>query len=151
MGGKRGPKPVSAAVRFAAKCRSSSSGCIEWIGATNNSGYGTFYASPGRYTMAHRWSFEREFGPISQGLYLDHLCRNTSCVNPHHLEAVTQQVNLLRGKTISACNAAKTHCPHGHPYSGNNLYAPAGAKQRYCKTCMTERDRNRSVANRKET
>lgn len=37
-------------------------------------------------------------GPIPDGLQLDHLCRNPSCVNPAHLEIVTGAENIRRGK-----------------------------------------------------
>lgn len=47
---------------------------------------------------------------------VDHLCRNTSCVNPAHLEAVTNKENTLRGLTVTAINAQKTACAAGHPY-----------------------------------
>lgn len=42
-------------------------------------------------------------------------------------------------------HAAKTHCPQGHPYSGDNLYVhenkETGKKSRYCRTCLRERRR----------
>lgn len=47
--------------------------------------------------LAHRIAYEQAVGPIPKGLVIDHLCRNTLCVNPDHLEAVTQRVNVARG------------------------------------------------------
>lgn len=67
--------------------------------------------------------FEAKFSPepISDGLQIDHLCRNTWCVNPTHLESVTPKVNTLRSNAQSAINARKTHCNRGHPLSGSNI------------------------------
>ncbi len=47
--------------------------------------------------LAHRAMYEQEVGPIPKGLTIDHLCKQTSCVNPEHLEAVTHAVNNQRG------------------------------------------------------
>jgi len=106
--------------------------CWIWQ-ASGARGYGLFWNGT-RQTAAHRFAYESVKGPIPPGLVLDHLCRNPPCVNPAHLEAVTDRVNLLRGDTIPARHAAKTHCPQGHPYSGENLYVgPTG--RRGCRIC----------------
>lgn len=82
---------------------------------------------------AHRFSYETFIGPVPEGLELDHLCRNTRCVNPEHLEPVTHKVNMQRSSTFSAENAAKTHCPRGHEYSDTNIWWYRG--RRYCRVC----------------
>ncbi len=76
-------------------------GCWRWIGGTvvNPSGvYGRMIDDEHRYRLAHRVSYEHHIGPIPDGLEVDHLCRNTLCVNPKHLEPVTKGENQRRGK-----------------------------------------------------
>ena len=141
-----GPKPRPILDRFAEKIALADSGCIEWIASTDGTGYGKFMAEPGhngRMTQAHRWSYEYHVGPIPDGLQLDHLCRNRACVNPDHLEPVSQRENLLRGVGATAMNARKTHCPEGHRYAGPNLYVNPTTGSRLCRTCRREHDRKR--------
>ena len=124
--------------RFAEKTRPADNGCIEWIASTSNSGYGTFYTGE-TFTVAHRWSYEYHVGPIRAGMQVDHLCRNRLCVNPEHLEQVTALTNLLRGTG----SAARTHCPAGHPYAGDNLRIVASTGYRVCITCRRANDTRR--------
>lgn len=113
-------------------------GCWIWTGYIGADGYGRFHHDYG-YAMAHRWAFERYVGPIPEGLTLDHLCRVRSCVNyERDLEPVTRGENTLRGQTITAENAAKTHCLRGHPLSGTNVYLYEG--HRHCRACRRLRD-----------
>jgi len=90
--------------------------------------------------MVHRIAYEFALGPIPDGLTLDHLCRNTICCNPAHLEPVTLRVNTLRGTSPIADNARKTHCKNGHPFDEANTYnPPKQPTHRHCRICQNER------------
>ena len=118
------------------------SGCWLWTASVDGKGYGHMRAN-GKTVGAHRIAHELYKGPIPDGLEIDHLCRVPSCVNPDHLEAVTRSVNAKRGtqgEHTAAKMLAKTHCPRGHPYSGNNL--KIGSKgERRCRICENARVR----------
>lgn len=113
--------------------------CWNWKG-TITQGYGRFWLpNRRRVTQAHRLSYELLKGPIPDGLTLDHLCRNRSCVNPDHLEPVIGRVNTLRGEGPPAINSRKIHCIRGHllpppkPRGGKRV----GEWGRLCKECHT--------------
>jgi hypothetical protein len=121
-------------------------GCWLWTGS-KSTGYGLFAVGSTldesrRKVRAHRWSYEALKGAIPAGLDLDHLCRVRACVNPDHLEPVTRGENARRGDA-GAHLAAKTHCPQGHPYSGDNLYIRPSDGARECRTCKRETTRRR--------
>lgn len=73
-----------------------SSGCWLWQLKKDKHGYG-YKGINGKHLRAHRYIYERHKGKIPEGLQLDHLCRNHSCVNPDHLEPVTVAENNRRG------------------------------------------------------
>ncbi|MGH3029279.1 MAG: HNH endonuclease signature motif containing protein [Gaiellaceae bacterium] len=128
------------------RVRRDAAGCWVWIGCTHPKGYGHFW-SGGRVGGAHRWAYEYFVGPIPEGLTIDHLCRNRRCVNPVHLEAVSNRENIRREEAGANLRrespdqlAPPTHCKRGHPLSGNNLYVrPNGS--RHCRACARERTR----------
>ncbi len=113
----------------------SATGCWEWLGRRNSSGYGML----GR-RGAHRLVYTLLKGDIPDGLQLDHLCRNRGCVNPDHLDPVTQKVNILRGVGATAQHARATHCPEGHPYEGDNLRVHTQGFRR-CRACTARHQR----------
>ena len=85
--------------RFFAKIAigSSPAGCWRWQGRPDSSGYGTLNIE-GRMEKAHRVAYELLVGPIPDRHELDHLCREPMCVNPLHLEPVSREENLRRGR-----------------------------------------------------
>jgi hypothetical protein len=110
--------------------------CWEWKAGKDSNGYGN-HRHKGKATGAHRVSYELIISSIPEGLELDHLCRNRSCVNPYHLEPVTHKENTRRG-------LIKTHCVRGHPRTPENL------TRNRCRECMRKfnRDAQRIRRNR---
>ena len=115
--------------------------CWVWTGCLFSTGYGSFYDRSRKNNRAtHAIAYELCVGKVPEGLQLDHLCRNRACCNPAHLEPVTRRENLLRGNTVTAANAKKTHCKYGHEFTDDNTKRDKHGK-RYCRLCNTERMR----------
>lgn len=112
--------------------------CWVWTGSRDHQGYGRCSIG-NRDQRAHRVTYQILVG--DPGVMLDHLCRNPSCVNPAHLEPVTNRVNQARGQGFVAANLAKTSCDNGHPYDAANTYFRAGSGRRDCRACGRERQR----------
>jgi hypothetical protein len=112
--------------------------CWIWTAACNGPGYGNFFYR-GRTVLAHRIAYEWLVGAIPAELPLDHLCRMPACVNPAHLEPVTQKINILRGVAPSARNAVKTHCDNGHEFTPENTHIDK--RGRNCRACIRDRKR----------
>lgn len=71
--------------------------------------------------MAHRFAWEAAHGPVPDGMELDHVCRNTLCVNPDHLRVVTHRENSVdHSLSPFAINAKKRRCKFGHPFTPEN-------------------------------
>lgn len=78
---------------------------------------------------------------------LDHLCRNRACVRRSHLQPVTNKENVLRGESILAENARKTHCKNGHELTPENTYMRKRMQGgRMCKLCSAESGRRNRAA-----
>ena len=141
--------------RFLAKVRvDATSGCWVWIGAMFRSGYGNFYlpTSEGkpRNMSAHRASLILHGTEVPTDLTVDHLCKNPSCVNPEHLEVVTQWENNRRGDGWSGKHLRQDECIHGHPFTPENtIIKPATAtrrKRRQCRACTQLNQRRYDAA-----
>ncbi len=151
---KVGPKPRPEAERFWAMVDKTGE-CWLWTAALTGNGYGNCHMQG--ESLAHRWSYKVLVGPIPDGLHIDHLCRVRNCVNPDHLEAVTQAENNARMDTAAfraaareasdrtraarrAAALAATHCKHGHPLTEDNVrWDKKGT--RLCKACQRESTR----------
>jgi hypothetical protein len=144
-GPDRRVKYRSARDRILQNVRINVDGCWIWQLHVDPAGYGrvTLPGRPGY--LAHRASYEAFVGQIPTGLVLDHVkargCRSTACVNPAHLEPVTNAENLLRGETFQGINARKTHCVNGHEFTPENTYVVPDKGWRQCRTCGRLRQR----------
>lgn len=117
--------------------------CWLWTGSRSSDGYGSFRVGASM-VGAHRWAYEAWESAIPPGLQLDHLCRVRHCVNPAHLEPVTQQENCRRGivpLVAGRVNRAKERCPNGHVYDETNTYWWRGWRR--CRACNSESQRRR--------
>lgn len=115
--------------------------CWNWTGASKR-GYGFFNHLNGQ--QAHRYSYELANGPIPDGMTVDHMCWNTLCQNPKHLQLLTRRANASRQRSTF-----DTHCPKGHPYTAENEIRtsnrmPSGNRSltRRCRECLNEKRRN---------
>jgi len=124
------------------------SGCWLWTAAHYPNGYGTIRidGTPGRMVSAHRLAYEMLVGPISNGLEIDHRCRQRCCVNPAHMEPVTHAENVRRQ------GAAISHCKRGHEFTPENTQRHHGRRQ--CRACAIARLRedwrqNKEARNRR--
>lgn len=116
--------------------------CHVFRGARNDSGYGVVRAF-GKMVRVHRLAWEREVGPIPQGMVIDHQCRVRACCNVDHLRLVTLRQNNTENVIGNAgqMHAAKTHCPYGHPYTKENTMMHHGSRE--CLICVQAHARRR--------
>jgi hypothetical protein len=123
-------------------------GCIELNMIVNTDGYSRFSHRNDFYS-GHIFSYILTYGKVPEGLVVHHKCENRACVNPNHLEAVTQQYNVLFGATNKASiNSKKTHCPRGHEYSSENtLYYKNGRQCKICKGWTGRKSRRVNMLN----
>jgi len=115
--------------------------CWHWTGTLSQRGqYGLLNVPPLSQYRAHRVAWEIYRGPLpADTRSIDHLCRVSDCVNPDHLEVVTQKTNVLRGVGPTAENARKASCLRGHPFTPANTWVFTGKDgytRRACRECQ---------------
>lgn len=110
--------------------------CWIWMAAKDTNGYGRFGIKGSKTVLAHVFAYTFVVGPVPEGLELDHLCRNPSCVNPAHLEAVTHRENVMRGDV-----ASRETCRRGHQRTPDNVVK--NGRYTTCLTCRREHQRSR--------
>lgn len=141
---------IRAEVRFWKRVnKDGAGGCWLWKGSIFNNGYGQFKAN-GKGGPAHRYAYELLVGPIPDEMVLDHLCRVRACVNPDHLEVVTERENIMRGEGVCAVNAHKTHCIRGHEFTPENTRIWGGGRWRLCIECDRMKQRKYYTESKKE-
>lgn len=123
--------------------------CWLWKGYLNSRGYGQFRVG-NRMLRAHRVVYEHLVGIQPPELVANHLCYVRNCVNPDHLEFITQRENVLYSHSPVRKNFDKTHCKRGHPLSGDNLYIrPCGS--RVCRECKNTKQQEARRKKREES
>jgi hypothetical protein len=133
-------------------------GCWIYTGTISDQGYGRARIGGSR-VLAHRAAYSLTYGPIPDGLQIDHTCHTEStdcpggptcihrrCFNPSHLEAVTPRENALRSLGYAAVNALKTHCVHGHEFTPENVLWRRRSNAphriwRQCRICLRDTKR----------
>lgn len=137
-------RSMSAEDRLLFRREITATGCWEWTGALV-SGYGRLVIDR-QWHNAHRLSYQLFRGEIPEGLVVDHVChsidlscnggacRHRRCFNPDHLELVSQQENVRRGRSTGAVALRRELCIHGHSYAE---WGADNCGRRICRFCRT--------------
>lgn len=126
------------------------SGCLLWTGFANKRGYGSMTIDK-KPMRAHRVAFELAYGPIPEGMIVQHKCDVPSCCNPAHLELGTGLTNAqdkARKGRVRNQHMGKTHCKSGHALVPENIYmgkTAIGRPRRSCKICAVARSRASAI------
>ena len=124
--------------RFRAKYQEAADQCWVWTAGLSGNGYGAFRVG-NKIIAAHRIAYMLSRGPIPNDLVVDHICHNRQCVNPNHLQLLTNGENARRQTTSATC-------ANGHPrIKANRYYSVYLTKTGEirmdvaCKQCKVER------------
>jgi hypothetical protein len=121
-------------------------GCWMWQGADNGKGYGQIWMN-GRMRRVHRIAYLLTFGPLPADKQIDHLCRERACLNPEHMQVVSNRENVARGNGPGALAARTNRCKNGHEFTPENTYhythsqSKGGGPGRRCNTCHAATNR----------
>lgn len=115
-------------------------GCCPWLGYVGQEGYGwvRIGGRKGPLMTAHRVVYAIYHSPPDPAMTIDHLCRTRHCVNPEHLEQVSNRENILRGESPAAHHARATHCKYGHEFDEANTRVTKNGR-RECRACGRRR------------
>jgi HNH endonuclease len=113
--------------------------CWTWLKGKTSRGYGVFWFDGRHPGYAHRIAYKLFYGEVPNGMEIDHKCRNSSCCNPNHLEAVTHKTNIRRSPNV------------GRPSSHGVMCSPKRTEERVKKAYEVEgeqpKDANRTSNN----
>ena len=125
-------------------------GCWLWLGSVGTNGYGRTSTPVHGATGAHRAMFIEHNGPLPDGVILDHLCRQPTCVNPDHLDPVTNQENIARGNNSWRFSKTCRSGRHDITDPANVYVRPGGATpgKRICRQCKLESQRRADAKSR---
>ena len=94
--------------------------CLIWTGGQTRGGYGSISAD-GKKLRVHRLAYEREYGPIPQGMEVDHTCHARLCCEPTHLRLATRPQNCsnLSGARRDSATGVRNVTRNGSGFAVN--------------------------------
>ena len=136
---------ISALHRFNAKFTVNPvTGCWDWTAYCYPNGYSCFHIAGTKTQHGHRAAYLLLVGPIPHGLTVDHRCHNEDttcragsdcphrrCVNPAHMEPITQGENRARAMR------SRLTCKHGHLWADTRRVRSDGTWA--CTACESRR------------
>jgi hypothetical protein len=114
--------------------------CWNFTSSIGRTGCGRFFYK-GKSRDAYRVGYELMVRPLDSREILHHKCQNRKCVRPTHFDITTSKNHFcnLHPNHLAYINSRKTHCPHGHEYTKENLVPSTYGRK--CLTCKRIRSR----------